>query len=56
MDAKRLKEIVDETRRAVSQMEVEHLCDDFAVCTEYGSIQTSLSKIERIADAGTIDM
>ena len=47
---KRLAELVDEIRLVVAKMETEHLCDDFRVCTEYGCIQNSLSKIKEIAD------
>ncbi len=48
---KRLAKLVDEARLVVSKMETEHLCDDFVVCTEYGAIQQSLSRIKEVADA-----
>jgi uncharacterized protein YqgV (UPF0045/DUF77 family) len=51
---KRLSEIVDEARKVIAKMEIEHLCDDFQVSVEYGSIQQSLSKIKEIADAKDI--
>jgi hypothetical protein len=49
----RLKEIVEEARDVIAKMKPELVpldpTDQFNICTEIGSIQTSLSKIKEIA-------
>jgi len=54
MNSKRINEIIEEVRVAVSKLEIEHLCDDIMVAKEYTAIQYAVSKIKEIADNESI--
>ncbi|KKL01465.1 hypothetical protein LCGC14_2627020 [marine sediment metagenome] len=51
MNADRIKQIVDDTRKAIAPLETEHLCDDVMIAKEYCAIQYALSRISEVADA-----